>query len=315
MGALEYLPSKSMTKRVYDTVDIQQMSEVSEVILNQKKELSEANFDHESLLNIFRIGGSAGGARPKILVSEEISTGKLVPGDANYSSAYKHYLVKLALDNQPYPQEKIEFAYYNLATRLGIEMQPSHLIEDKHFCTLRFDRKDGEKSHILTACGMTGWDFKDAQHSNYENLFKLANNLGVSQSRIEQLYRRMVFNVIYMNIDDHLKNFSFIFDHDADKWDISPAYDITYALNPMLVNKNMKRAMSINGKRSGLTHQDLVYIGEIFAIKGTKSIVKETIASTANIKAEMKINSIGEAVVNGIVANIDAHLKRFQTKG
>ena len=312
MGALEYLPSKSITKRVYETIDIQQMTEISNVILKQKQELIESKFNHESLLNIFRVGGSAGGVRPKIIVSQEKRTGKLTPGDINYSAEYDHYLVKLAVDDQSYPAEKIEYAYYKLATRLGIEMQPSKLIDGRHFSTLRFDREEGEKRHVLTACGIAGWDFKSMENSSYENLFKLATNLGVSHARIAQLYQRMVFNVLYLNVDDHLKNFSFIFEHQSNKWDIAPAYDITYALSPLLVNKYVRRALSINGKRNGISTKDLLQMGDTFGIKNAKTIISNTFSSSSELKAELQCIGVGDVVVNGIVKSVSANMQDLQ---
>jgi len=123
------------------------MTKLSKRILDLKPELGTQGLSHDSLLNMFRIGASAGGARPKILVAEHIESGALIPGYLNYSSDYNHFLIQLAIDNS-YPAEAIEYSYYKVATALGIEMQPSKLIDGKHFCTLRFDRNNGEKIHI-----------------------------------------------------------------------------------------------------------------------------------------------------------------------
>ena len=147
--------------------------------------------------------------RPKILVSENKANGELIPGDLIISEDYNHYLIKLAVDeNQAYSKEKVEYVYYQLATQIGIEMMPSKLIADKHFATLRFDRQHGKKQHILTASGMTGWDFQKPDNSSYDNLFKLALDLKLPHKDIQQLFKRMVFNLVFANIDDHLKNFS-----------------------------------------------------------------------------------------------------------
>lgn len=275
MGALEYKPSKEMPSTA--TIDISEITEVLKQVLQNKTQTNAASLTNEALLNIFKIGTSAGGVRPKILVSENRQTGSITPGDLNYSSEYNHYLVKLSIDTElGYNRETIEFCYYQTATHLGISMMPSKLIEQKHFATLRFDRQNGLKKHVFTASGLTGWDFKSPKDSSYENLFELALFLKVPQSEIEELFRRMVFNVIFCNTDDHLKNHSFIYNEDANKWGLAPAYDLTYALNPLINYKRVSRALAINDKRVGINFEDIQKIADLYTIKNATSIVLET---------------------------------------
>ncbi|CAM2889111.1 Uncharacterized protein related to capsule biosynthesis enzymes [Weeksella virosa] len=179
------------------------------------------------------------------------------------SDDYNHYLIKLSVDeDQGYSKEKIEYIYYQISTSIGIKMMPSKLIDDKHFATLRFDRQNGQKQHILTASGMTGWDFKKPENSSYENLFKLAVELKLPHKNIQQLYKRMVFNLVFSNIDDHLKNFSFIYDIERDGWNLAPAYDLTYPLDALKNYLRISRAMSINGKRTDINREDLLLIAD-----------------------------------------------------
>jgi len=232
MGALEYRPSKELPQS--SSIDLTEIITVLKEVLQAKDEQHESRLNHEALLNIFKIGSSAGGARPKILISEHKTSGEIIPGDLNHSSEYNHYLIKLHLDDElGYSREVVEYCYYLTANHLGITMMPSKLIEQKHFATLRFDRQNGQKKHILTATGLTGWDYQSPKDSSYENLFELALFLKVPHRDIEELFKRMVFNVVFFNSDDHLKNHSFIYDEEQDKWNISPAYDITYSLNPL----------------------------------------------------------------------------------
>jgi len=154
-------------------------------------------------------------------------------------------------------------------------MMPSKLIEQKHFATLRFDRQAGKKKHVLTATGLTGWDYQSPKDSSYENLFELALFLKVPYRDIEELFKRMVFNVVFFNSDDHLKNHSFIYDEEQDKWNISPAYDITYSLNPLMNYTRTSRALSINGKRVDITLEDVLTIAETFTIKNPKKTIQE----------------------------------------
>ena len=274
MGALEYRP----TILLPDTakIELREILEILEKVLKLKDETTSDDLSDLALLNIFKIGTSAGGARPKIVVSEHKETGVIIAGDRQYSNEYNHYLIKLHLkDESKYQQEKVEYAYYLLATQVGIKMMSSKLIDDNHFATLRYDRQNGEKQHVLTACGLTGWDFKKPENSSYENLFKLALSLDVPHKDLEQLFRRMIFNIVFRNIDDHLKNHSFIYNKEKNSWNLSPAYDITYALNPLMNYTTISRALSINNKRQDINSIDVLTIAEEYAIKNPKGIIEE----------------------------------------
>lgn len=275
MGALEYKPIKELPNT--SKVNIDEVITILEKVLKLKKETKGEDLSELALLNIFKIGTSAGGARPKILISEHKQTGEIIAGDREVSEDYNHYLVKLHIDdNDGYNKEKVEYAYYLLAKEAGIDMMPSKLIDDKHFATLRYDRQNGEKQHVLTVTGLTGWDFKSQpENSSYENVFKVALGLEVPHKDLQQLFKRMVFNLIFNNVDDHLKNHSFIYDKKNNRWNLAPAYDLTYALNPLFTFKTTSRALSINGKRIGITVKDLLVIADTFSIKNSKGIIKE----------------------------------------
>lgn len=274
MGALEYRPVAEIPKS--SKINIDEIVEVLNQVLDLKTETSTEMLNDAALLNVFKIGTSAGGARPKILISEHKDTGKIIPGDIAYDSQYNHYLVKLSMNDEwGYNKEAIEYAYYKMAKACGIQMMASKLIDNKHFATLRYDRQNGEKLHVLTASGLTGWDFKKPENSSYENVFKLALGLKVPYKDIQQLYKRMIFNVVFANIDDHLKNHSFIYNKYKDSWNLAPAYDLTYPLNVNLTYSNISRALSINGKRSNINLNDVLKIAEAFTVKNPKGIIKE----------------------------------------
>jgi len=299
MGALEFSPAKEIKSN--QSIDVEEITEVVKKVLDLKTSTEEKGLSDIALLNIFKIGTSAGGARPKILVSENKNTEHLIPGDLETSDDYNHYLIKLSVDeDQGYSKEKIEFIYYQIATSIGIEMMPSKLIDDKHFATLRFDRQNGQKQHILTASGMTGWDFKKPENSSYENLFKLAVDLKLSHKNIQQLYKRMVFNLVFSNIDDHLKNFSFIYDTEKDRWNLAPAYDLTYPLDALKNYLRISRAMSINGKRTDINREDLLLIADLFTIKDPNGIIDEIISSTNQFRILSKEQNIPEKVIEKI---------------
>lgn len=275
MGALEYKPIKELPNT--SQINIDEVIGVLQKVLKLKDDTTGKDLSELSLLNMFRIGTSAGGARPKILISEHKETEEIIAGDKETSADFNHYLVKLHIDDRDgYNKEKVEYAYHLLAQEAGIDMMPSKLIENKHFATLRYDRQHGEKQHVLTVTGLTGWDFKSQpENSSYENVFKVAIGLEVSHKDVQQLFKRMVFNLVFKNVDDHLKNHSFIYNKERNSWNLGPAYDLTYALNPLITFKTTSRALSINGKRTTVSINDLLVIAEKFVIKNPRGIISE----------------------------------------
>lgn len=312
MGALEYFPSKEIPKN--QAINLDEIIEILSAVLERKKKLKEQSFDSLALLNIFKMGTSAGGARPKLLISEHQETGTIIPGDLEYSDAYYHYLVKLAIGNEKeYPREIIEYCYYLLAVELGIEMMPSKLIDGKHFATQRFDRQNGKKIHTLSACGMTGWDYRLPDESTYENLFQLASFLKIPQVQINQLFLRMVFNVVFQNTDDHLKNHAFIYIPQEDAWQLSPAYDLTYALNPLINYKKVQRALAINGKRTAVGLDDILMLAEQFTIKNPKGIVQEVLATVELLAERMDEYGIPKRISSKILSEIQAEQSNLRS--
>lgn len=299
MGALEFLPIKELS--TIDSIDLDGITEVVRKVLDVKTSVHEKELSDAALLNIFKLGTSAGGARPKILVSEHKLTGELKAGDLEISADYNHYLIKLGIDEKAgYSKETVEYIYSKLAGEAGIEMMPTKMIDEKHFATLRFDRQAGEKQHILTACGMTGWDFQKPEHSSYENLFRLCVDLELPHKDIEQLYRRMVFNIVFANTDDHLKNFSFIYNSDKDRWNLAPAYDLTYPLDALLNYTRVIRALSLNGKRTHLTRTDVLKIAEEFTIKNPMGIIDRILSIIPDFRELSNELNVPEKVIDRI---------------
>lgn len=300
MGALEYFPSKEIPK--HTSIDLDQIINVLKSVLDIKNRTKENQFNSEALINIFKIGTSAGGARPKILISKNKNSGMIIPGDMEYSNEYEHYLIKLSIDGEAkYQREIVEYCYYLTAKEVGITMMESKLIDHKHFATLRFDRQNGEKQHILTASGITGWNFKKSENSSYENLFKLSSFLKIPHYQIEELYKRMIFNIIFRNTDDHLKNHSFIYNKSQDNWSLAPAYDLTYSLNPLIDFKTSNRALSVNNKRNNINLKDVLYIAELFTVKNPKGIIKEVQNGMKTLEENMNDYDIPMKINNSIM--------------
>ena len=294
MGALEFEPSSLLENKRTFLVEIDSLVEISQRILSNKAAfISNLKEDEEkAILEILRIGTSAGGARPKAVIAYNEQTGQVKSGQTNAPKGFNHWLIKLdgVSDVQLGASKgygRVEMAYYNMAISCGINMMPSRLMEENgraHFMTKRFDREGGAtRHHIQTFCAMKHFDYNQINSYNYEQLFQTMRELKLSYSDAEQLFRRMVFNVVARNCDDHTKNFAFRLKKDG-IWELAPAYDICHAYQPkhQWVSQHV---LSINGKRTNITKDDLMLIGK--SIKHKKAA--ETINEISNTVSKWKI--------------------------
>lgn len=284
MGALEFEPAVLKESKRTFSVEIDSLVATAQKMLDQREVFTtNLNKDEEqSVLEILKIGTSAGGARPKALIAWNEKTGEVKSGQTKAPKGFEHWLIKLdgvsdvQLGNSN-GYGRVEMAYYNMAKACGIDMMPSRLLEENdraHFMTKRFDREDGEvKHHIQTFCAMKHFDYNLVNSFSYEQLFQCMRELKLTYADAEQMFRRMVFNVIARNCDDHTKNFSFILRQEG-KWELSPAYDLCHAYRPGSEWVS-QHALSINGKRKDITKSDLVVIGESIRCKKASDIVDE----------------------------------------
>ncbi len=291
MGALEYSPINHKENSNYK-VDVEELLEVAKRVLENKQETTYGDLDKDSLTDILRIGTSVGGARAKALIAikrdQNNKIEEIRPGDIIQPPGYSYWLLKIDGANEQSLGEaegmgKIEFAYYKLAKEAGIEISESFLYEENnrfHFLTKRFDRTDnGEKIHMQTFGSLTGIDYKIPKASTYETLFKTMKMLQLPYNQYEQQYRRMLFNVIARNHDDHVKNFSFLMTQDG-RWKISPAYDICYSYSPGGTWTNVHQS-SINDKYDNFTKNDLLEFAKTFGIKKANDILLEVILAVS----------------------------------
>ncbi len=291
MGALEYEPVNHKENNNYN-INVTELLDVAKKVLEGKEETSYNDLDKESLTDILRIGTSVGGARAKALIAIKTdSNNKIIeirPGDIIQSEGYSYWLLKIDGANKKTLGEsaglgKIEYAYYKLAREAGIEMSDCHLHEENgrfHFMTKRFDRTDkGEKIHMQTLGALAGIDYRIQKASSYETLFRVMKMLQLSYNQFEQQYRRALFNIIARNHDDHVKNFSFLMNKEG-KWQISPAYDITYQYKDGGTWTNVHQS-SINGKFDNFTKEDLLSLGKAFGIKKANYILEEIITAVS----------------------------------
>jgi serine/threonine-protein kinase HipA len=290
MGALEFSPEEPKASSGSTKIEMNELVQIAEQILMGKKDF-ETDLTHEeekALLDILKIGSSAGGARAKALIAYNEKTGEVRSGQTNALNGFEHWMIKFdgVTDTQfgaSHGYGRVEMAYYLMALDSGIHMMESRILEENgraHFMTKRFDRVGGkEKIHIQTFCAMNHFDFNEVMLYSYEELFETMRMLNLSYPEAQEMYRRMVFNVLSRNCDDHTKNFSFMMNQKGE-WSLSPAYDVCHAYRPdsQWVSQH---ALSINGKRKNITRDDLLEVGKLMNIKRANDLIDEVKNSCA----------------------------------
>ncbi|NLX73604.1 MAG: type II toxin-antitoxin system HipA family toxin [Bacteroidales bacterium] len=284
MGALEFEPAQIKTGKNTFPIEISGLIDIAKKILSDRETFA-TNFNKDerrAMQEIIKVGTSAGGARPKVLIAYNTKTGELLSGQTSVPKGFEHWLLKLdEVSDEQFGESKgwgrIEYAYYLMAKECRIEMTECKLLEENkraHFMTKRFDREGhNTRHHIQTLCGIQHFDYNDMHGYSYEQVFQTMRQLKLKYPEAEQMFRRMVFNVLATNYDDHTKNFSFILKKDG-QWGLSPAYDVCYSYNP--TNQwLLRQTLSINGKRNNITQSDLMTIAKANNIKKGETIITE----------------------------------------
>jgi len=284
MGALEFEPVTPKTSDVATTIEISGLIDIASTILNNRQEFSTklSKDEEKALLDILKIGTSAGGARAKALIAYNEETNEVRSGQTAAPKGFEQWLIKFdgVHDSQfgeSYGYGRVEMAYHLMAIDCGIEMMECRLLEEHdraHFMTRRFDRiENGDKLHVQTWCAMSHLDFQNVGAYSYEELFQTMRSLGLPYPQAEQLFRRMAFNVIARNCDDHTKNFAFTMDRKGE-WALSPAYDICHAYRPGSIWVS-QQSLSVNGKREGINRADLLAVAKQMNIKKADGLIAE----------------------------------------
>lgn len=303
MGALEFEPSQfKANKRAFD-IEVDSLINISQKML-EKREGFETNLsedEQKAMLDILKIGTSAGGARPKAIIAYNEKTAQVKSGQTNAPKGFEHWLIKLdTVSDVQFGEStgygRIEMAYYLMAKACEIEMMECRLMEENgraHFMTKRFDRQDGDtKHHIQTLCAMQHYDFNQITSFSYEQLFQTMRLLKLPYPQAEQLFRRMAFNVIARNCDDHTKNFAFRLKQN-ENWELTPAYDVCFAYRPESTWVSQHN-LSINGKRKDITKEDLLIVAKSMNIKKANHIIKQindVVNKWATFAEEAKVNN------------------------
>ncbi len=317
MGALEFEPSSIKEHKNTFAIEIESMVDLTQRMLYQRNSFG-ANLqieEEKAVMDILKIGTSAGGARPKAVIAYNEKTGEVKSGQTKAPQGFEHWLIKLdGVSDVQLGTSKgygcVEMAYYLMATESGIDMMPSTLLEENgraHFMTKRFDRNGSDtKHHIQTFCALKHFDFNLVNSFSYEQLFQTMRELKLDYQASEQMYRRMVFNVLARNCDDHTKNFSFMLKQHG-QWELAPAYDICHAYRPGSEWVS-QHALSINNKRKNITRQDLLLVAEAIHCKKAASIIAEISEAVNQWKKHAKEVGVNPKLIRAID---DTLLKRI----
>lgn len=284
MGALEFTPFIGDGANESVPVEVQELVRLAHKVIHERSQL-DTNFNHlEALTDIIRVGTSAGGARPKAVIALNDKTGKVRSGQVTAPAGFSYWIMKFdgVKDDtlgDPAGYGRIEYAYYKMAKQCEINMTECRLYEEgdrAHFMIKRFDRTEkGKKIHMQSLCGMAHFDFNEAGGYSYEQAFQIMRRLRLPHSDAEQLFKRMVFNLVARNQDDHPKNIAFLMDKSG-TWKLSPAFDMTYAHNPS-GDWTHKHQMTVNGKREGFVYDDLIAVADEMNIKKGSQIIDQIV--------------------------------------
>lgn len=313
MGALEFEPAMDAPYSPDVRIELDSLVEVASEALSKKEEFG-ANLEEDkkaAIAEIVRLGTSAGGQRAKAIIAYNPLTGEVRSGQIEAPEGFDYYLIKLdgvtaeAGFRETQNFGRLEYSFYRLVKECGIEISDCSLIKENgraHFLTKRFDRQNGEKIHMQTLCGIAHYDYRNPRSYSYEQAFNVMRALRLPYSQAQEMYRRLVFNVVIRNQDDHTKNISFLMDRQG-KWTLSPAYDMGFAYNPN-GGWTAQHQMSINGKFDDITRQDLLEFAKRNNIKEATEIIDRITEVSSRWPLLARECEVPQPMIDAIMPNL-----------
>jgi serine/threonine-protein kinase HipA len=327
MGALEFQPVLSGSPDYNERLHVDALAELASKVIQSRGKLAaslhpeDETKEAKALAQIIQVGTSAGGARAKAVIAWNPQTNEIRSGQVQTEKGFEYWLIKFdgvrgngdKELSDPSGYGRIEYAYYRMAQQAGIEMSECRLLEENgrhHFMTKRFDRTSGGgKIHMQTLGALAHYDFNQAGAHSYEQVFGIMNRLGLDGRAGVQFFRRMAFNILAVNNDDHVKNISFLMNRTG-RWSLAPAYDITFSWNPGGLWTGMHQ-MSMNGKRELFTEEDFFECGKAAFLKRMQvqdilTEVHEAVSQWPSFAEQAQVNGeriqAVKTVLNGLAA-------------
>lgn len=301
MGALEYLPAAIEGETEAFDVDVTRLYDFAKSVLEQREEAGFAS-DRELLWqDLIKLGTSPGGKRPKALIAVNQEDGSIKSGQVLLPPGYDYFILKYDNEGDLFPYARVEYAYSKMCRDAGIIMPHTELRrfgKATHFIIKRFDRADGDKVHMQSLRAMNG------EAHSYEQAFDVLARLKMDYVDKEQLFLRMVFNVVAGNIDDHDKNISFLMDKGG-KWSLAPAYDVVYSIDPDTLYSQKGQFMRINGKNQGINVADLLTVARSYSINQPERIIEKVLDTVARIDSYLRDEGVEESTIKIIAAELN----------
>ena len=318
MGALEFRPTRGPHARNSSPVRVDALVALASEVLRGRSGLRASLADpvrKEALREILRVGSSAGGARAKAVIAWNPVSGEVRSGQVAVPDGFEHWLLKFdgVSNNRDHDLElplgygATEYAYSLMARASGITMSDCRLFEEngrRHFMTRRFDRlPDGGKLHLQSLGALAHLDYNAAGAHGYEQALLVVRRLELGMGAVEEQFRRMCFNVVARNQDDHVKNIGFLMDRSG-QWSLAPAFDLTYAYNPD-GDWTARHQMTLNGKRDDFTREDFEAVAAAASMKRGRSdaILDEVIGTAARWPEFAAQAGVSEATAEAIGAS------------
>ena len=330
MGALEFVPTLGPRTRLSTRLDVEALVALASEVLTRQAGLGAsfaAGHAHEALEDILRVGTSAGGARAKAIIAWNPDSNEVRSGQVKAPAGFGYWLLKFdgvngnrdrELDD-PQGYGVIEYAYSLMARAAGVTMSDCRLLEEggrRHFMTRRFDRgPGGEKLHMQSLAALAHLDFNLAGTHGYEQAFGVIRRLGLPMAAIEQQFRRMLFNVVARNQDDHVKNIAFLMDK-AGGWSLAPPFDLTFSFNPA-GQWTARHQMTVNGKQDDFSVADFRAVAEVAGLRrgGVEKILEEVCRAVAAWPAHATAAGVSDAWREHVAAHLRLGLADYAKPG
>lgn len=305
MGALEFVPATAPESECPFKVEISELSQLAGMAVKEAENFHGTLSPDFLIESLFRVGTSAGGRRPKAVINVNPESGECYSGQVTTPrEGFVPMIIKFD-EHSDIPTTRIEYSYYLMARAAGIEMKMCRLVDcgrETHFLTERFDRNGSEKIHTQTLAAIS------PGATSYESMMEAAHRCRIGHDGIDQLFLRMVMNVVGGNVDDHSKNFSFMMDRTG-AWTLAPAYDYTFAIDPDAPHYVNRHSLSINGKTGNIIREDLLTVARMYDVKGAKGLIDRCASAANNYRLYGLEAGLDDNLINRIEDRIKHNLK------
>lgn len=305
MGALEFIPETSGIKQS-EKINLTTLTELAQRIFTERENVRIRPEETITMRDLIAVGTSAGGRQPKAILAINPKTGEIRSGQIAGQEGFEYCILKFGDPERS--SAELEMAYYRMATAAGIQMMPCRLMEidgRRHFVTRRFDRSQGRKLHIQTLAAL----YPEAD--SYEKLLMACRKMRLPESASEEVFRRMVFNILANNTDDHNKNFSFLMNEQG-RWSLSPAYDISYIFNTGGYQPETAHCIMTRGKVSGITIEDVRNLAKENGIRKAETIIKEVADAVARFRQFAEESGVQEKWIGLVERCLTSHLEDWE---